>query len=345
MLVAGFLLLAFLGPSDDASVNIATEAFGVVLGTYVTVGLVEYLRRSRERAEAEARRRRRLVSEFTANLSHMVSRYHDSAHARHTMLSEVRESLQLDPKADPTSQIPVSQAQRDLIIMGLMRHVTGDRLQIGALSDAVGSGAFLDVAPDGSTRPSHLHETLSLLLSDMRAFPVDSNTPMGDWWATLFAELTPRRGQYEAMSYLLVHALSYYDDVTNLFNGHVAVIRELERVVEPDAPRQRRPRTPFGAAVEQDIRSETVSPDEIEDLIRRGIYPFGLNHPREIVTATAPGLASLIIQDLLGELDAAGVPREHVSVEELKARAEKAIRQRADIAPPGIEIVPRSDDD
>ena len=96
--------------------------------------------------------------------------------------------------------------------------------------------------------------------------------------------------------------------------------------------------------MEQDLRAERVSPDEIEKLVKRGIFPFGAGYSRGAVSAVASGLGKRIIQDMVDEFVAAGIPRDEISVTELESMAEKTIRENLGIMPEGIEILRRSDD-
>ena len=342
-LTAGFAASAFFGSEDEPVINALTEGSGIALVTYLTVGFIEWFRRHRERIEADARLRRSLVSELSRNLSRLVTRYEDSALQRHVGIGRVRESLNIGQPQDPMRKIPLSRDDRDDIIMGTALASVGARLATTAMEEAVGSGAFVEVGIDGEVRTTEVHTSLETLLEDIERLRTRSSSSVGGPWDEgLVKELSvaERVGGYEASWYYLLQMFGYYDRIEDVFSGHVLVLRLLLNAERPDRPRTRRPTTPLGPEMEEAIRSDTVTPDEVVRLVRDGIEPFGGTMARQSLESVRELLIDRSAQATREKLIELGVPEQKASIESLKPSFEKMFDELISSAAEGIKVLP-----
>ena len=92
--------------------------------------------------------------------------------------------------------------------------------------------------------------------------------------------------------------------------------------------------------MEEAIRSDTVTPDEVVRLVRDGIEPFGGTMARQSLESVRELLIDRSAQATREKLIELGVPEQKASIESLKPSFEKMFDELISSAAEGIKVLP-----
>jgi len=251
------------------------------------------------------------LSELLLNLTHLSHRSGTSVFLSHDWMSKARKRLKISAK-DIDKQITV---EDDLVVplgMALIGRTRGDELSTKTIEDALKQGVFLTFDPaTNKLQESKLHIALKQILNDIKLrCSRDSNAPK-DWDNRIVSAVVAYRNKASyAVSVSgtdLAYALLYYDDMENIFRGHLAFCRVLLGLDAEIQPYERQPLTVFGDIEEQQLRKERVSEAEISHLIQNNIFPLGTKVPRDVFGVTDEEQIKGAKEYMIYILDKAGI--------------------------------------
>jgi hypothetical protein len=333
---------AFAIDSDGAPVNLATEAFGIIAGTYLTVALLDRFREQRERARRRETRDARLRYALAKNLAAMASRHRSSAMTRHGALSRLREEIDLKTD-DLAGTIDVPNSSSTRLVIALIGSRKPTALDQTAIDDAAHTLAFHPGHQDADEDEMATHDALVRLSGDLERFHGgwDSEHERLDALLDEVAVGRDRGDDPIAVSGLgIAFAFGWYDQMEDLFNEHLALLQYLEDGDSEYQAPQRSPLTPLGEDEEQGLRAERISAAEVLHLVRARISPFGPRIPADLSAAFTETVEQQV-DDLRRALDAIGVG--HMAGDEMLTRVvEESIRGLTTEPDEGIEVIERS---
>ena len=128
----------------------------------------------------------------------------------------------------------------------------------------------------------------------------------------------------------LAYALRYYDNMENIFQGHLAFCRVLLGLDKEIQPYKRQPLTVFGDIEERNLLKEKVSETEVSLLIQNNIWPLGTKIPRDVFGATDAEQIKSATEYMISMLDKAGI-----DPNQFKESMERLVRNFLDTATVG----------
>ena len=278
---------AFLVDGDGAGVNLLTEGAGVVVGTAFTVLLVDELRRRREGRDAETLQNNQLTAEIAHNLTRLVTRQGRGAIARHQLMGRLREEkpIRVDDIGQ-TVRLNDSQATSLVLAIAPIRPLG---LRTDRVAASLSDGVYQSVNHD-SVEDSQVHLALRRVLDDVERIESLVGTANKDEWLALLNSAAPISrpggGSCDVRGESLLMAYAFHDLCENLLTEQVALLHYfLGTTPEYQAP-ERRPATPLGTDMEQALKAESVSPEEVVRLARGRIQPFGERPPAWVLGET-----------------------------------------------------------
>ena len=282
----GFVGGAFVVDRDGAGVNLLTEGAGVVVGTAFTVLLVDELRRRRERRAAESLHRSQLTAEIAHNLTCLVTRHGRGAIARHQLMGQLRKEKPIAvDDIGRTVRLNDRQAVSLVLALAPMRPLD---LQTNTMDASLSDGVYQTVH-DGFVEDSQVHLALRRVRDDIARIETLVSASNTDQWSELLSAAAPisRPGNTpcDVPGESLLMSYSFHDVGENLLNEQVALLHYLLGTSEYQAP-ERQPTTPLGADMEQALKAESVSPEEVMQLASRKIQPFGDRPPAWVLGET-----------------------------------------------------------
>ena len=279
LLAAALGVSAFFVDGEGAGVNLLTEAAGVVVGTAFTVLLIDELRRRRERHDAQSLHKNQLMAEIAHNLSSLVTRDGRGAIARHQLMGRLRQEKPIvADDIQQTVRLDDRQATSLVLALAPMRPLG---LRTNTLDGALSTGTYQTVQ-GGAVEDSQVHLALRRVRDDIERVGALVSASNNDRWSELLSTAAPisRPGNApcEVPGESLLMAYAFHDLCENLLSEQVALLHYLLGKSEYQAP-ERQPATPLGAEMEQDLKAEAVSPEEVIQLASREIQPFGDRPP------------------------------------------------------------------
>ena len=271
---------SFAVDRDGAGVNLLTEGVGVVLGTAITVLLIDELRRRREQGDAESLRSNRLIRELSHNLTCLVTRRGHGASANHLMMSRLRDEkpITLD---DIERHVQLNHRQATSLTMALFPIKDGCQ-RSEAIDAALAEGAYQEVGR-GTVEDTDIHSALERVRSDLDRHSRMIGRGSEQSWSELLSIVAPinRPGDVpcNVPGHLLLSAYAYYDIQENLLREQTAILRHLVDASSEFKAPPRTSTTPLGADMEQSLRAEAILPSEVIRLAHNDIHPFGTRQP------------------------------------------------------------------
>lgn len=255
--------------------------------------------------------RHSLISELLSNLVQMVERHRSSASVRHFYMEKIRREYPMT-KDQLKKDINLPKDLSSYLLFALVGRIHGNDLFTQAIEDAIYRGIFLQYEPhSGTFLDSPVHILLKHILDDIRKLKNLDSENMPRWDLNILVSI--ERLQTMQTPYLTIKgqdylwALSYYDQVTNIFNEHKSLCRFLLGVTDKLEEIARQPITPLGAHMANNILKERVSEDEIARLIRNNIFPFGSRIPQDMYGITREEQMDLMKTILKTKLEEAGM--------------------------------------
>jgi len=284
--VAAFLFFCAASVLDfeSALVNTLTEGVGVLVGTILTVSIIERRRRVSDEREAATRWRARIRDELSHNLAQFLRREGTYALPAHQTLKLSRDTFRLSVRDIPGRYAITQEQARGLLFAGPF--LTGLRdLRRVAIDDVLSTGFFVR-SVGGELESQPMHRALVTVRDDLDGYTRQlnglrqSSILTADWHARLLvaARDAIMNGDGEVDAYALLVMLGCYDRFEDLFQSLIVALRLLEGVsVGSEAPR--RPTSPLGERESHNIFAEQVTADEVLELLRRDVSPIGTRPP------------------------------------------------------------------
>lgn len=232
-----------------------------------------------------------LLAEILFNLSHLVSKIKGTVYPNHEYIARARREISITPQ-----HIGQRISLPDDHVVSLTFMLTGRKpssvLRSRIMGESLDQGIFLTFnSAKGVLEESPLHIALRQNLEDIQALrALDSPSALPQWDTELLQSIKLRwQGRPRSMevdSYSLAQAFVYHDRASNVFNGHIALCKQLLGLTPKLESFERKPLTPFGKEEEQKIQAEHVSVEEIKLLIQNNVAPFGTRLPREVFGKT-----------------------------------------------------------
>jgi len=280
------------------------------------------------RTFSESLLRNSLLDELLSNLTHMVKRARTSAFPHHFYLSKIREEIKVLPK-ELEKTISLSGDSVSRLIFALVGRTTSNELSIARIEEAIRQGIFLKYnTATASFEETKVHKALKQILTDIEGlrrldeFKIDKTR----WdYNILDAAMPKRRGPENILvtkGWDLACAFGYYDRVENIYNGHIAICKVLIGISEELEPYQLTPITPVGEKMEQSIRSEKISAEEIATLFKNDISPFGKRIIRDVYGTNREEQISNIARGFKDTVTKGGIKTELFTPEILEKVAE-----------------------
>ena len=292
LLMAAFLAVAlgagaFLVDRDGAGVNLLTEGAGVVVGTAFTVLLVDELRRRRERRDVATLHRNQLAAEIARNLTCLVTRHGRGAIARHQLMGRLRTEKPI--RGDDIGQtVRLSDSQATSLVLTLAP-VGPLGLQTDTMDASLSDGVYQSVH-DGSVEDSQIHLALRRVRDDVERIETLVGASNKEEWLELLSAAAPisRPGgtHCDVRGESLLMAYAFHDLCENLLTEQVALLHYLLGTTPKYQAPERQPATPLGTDMEQALKAESVSPEEVVQLARGKIQPFGERPPAWVLGDT-----------------------------------------------------------
>lgn len=289
--------------------------------------------------------RHSLSYELLSNLTHIVSRERTSAFPRHHYMWRTRAEIEISPK-ELDKTVKLSGDNVTSLVFALVGRTTSNELHIVRIEEAIRQGLFLRYnTATASFEETAVHKALQQILTDIKALRRLDNYPINNtrWDLNILDAATPQRRGPENILLVkgwdLASALSYYDRVENIYNGHIAVCKVLLGISEELEPYQLTPITPVGEQEEQKICSHAISAEEIAYLFRNDISPFGNRVPRDIFGTNREKQIKTIIEGMQNTITEAGINPDILTPDMLQSIAEKYIDDYTALPEEGIKEI------
>jgi hypothetical protein len=238
---------------------------------------------------SETLTRHSLVYELASNLRCMVYRNGSSVFPRHLSMSKIREEIPIKPQ-DIGGETILPPVHVSSLAMALLGRIQARQLHTRIMEDAVAHGVFLTFNPSSSAlEESAIQKSIRQILDDVAALNRLDTPPNQNWDSNLLKCIERRLPGTErplkVANVDLIAALAHYDRAANLFDGQLALCKVLLGVSERLEPHERHPVTPLGEEMNQKMRAELVSEEEILHLVEHQVCPFGPKIPPEMLDA------------------------------------------------------------
>lgn len=199
--------------------------FGIAIGTYLAVVLIEVFRERRERARRRETRDTQLVGELAESVATLLTREGSRAFPLYRMMWRARRDIVLSVDS-VDSAVRIDDSQAVAILMALMERGAGSRLQRRAIREARRSLLYSPGHEDADATELPIHEALVRLARDLEALErtsVDRDRRLSE----LAAEIVRKRGRGTAIhvdGLNLTMAFGWFDDIENIFIEHSALL-------------------------------------------------------------------------------------------------------------------------
>ena len=231
---------------------------------------------------AEQMFRHVLLNELLENLSSILERKDKLVITHNSYFSNTRDQIQLTTSdiGNADKYINITREHAKSIIY-LLTGKAGTTLKTNVIEDAIEQGLLLSFnSATGQLTESPLHNAMKLALKDIQAIQVTDSHPNDNKWdinilAAISMGIKRNALKIQVRAIDLVYLLHYYDCIENVFQGHLAICQVLLGVCDILPQYQRRPSTPLGENMENQINNETITASEVSQLITNGLLSIG----------------------------------------------------------------------
>ena len=278
--------------------------------------------------------RHSLLSELLLNLSMMVQRFGNAAIPHHDYMNRTRQKISsISPDDYFGKKMILDDSDSISLASALINRARGSELRTKAIEEALSQGMFLTFDPlTNKIQESVASKELRRVRDDI-SYLINLDRTLSDdlpWDLRLLSTIVVHRqrssGKLEVQVSDVASALTYYDRITDIFNGHVALCKILLGVTKECPSYIRQPQTIFGEKEMLRLQAERVSAEEIARLLENNIWPFGDRFVRTIFGTTKAVQINTVVGTLSKSLNDMGIDSSQLE-DSLKKVAEDYIEK------------------